>query len=311
MRLPDFLIIGAMKAGTTSLYRDLLTNPDVFMPVTKEPNSLCDDRVLTDDGRREYAELFKRARPDQICGEASTAYTKRPDYEGVPARAYNLLGPALHIIYLVRHPIDRIISHHHHALSYGKTHFDINQAVRRQHMFVNYSRYAWQIEPWLNQFGHDRVQVVRFEDYIADRCRIISQLSSFLGITPRPELIDISSVHNRADSRRISRGWPAALRMTGLYRNFLRPLLPFAIREHARAWLFARAPDRPPPPSPDTLAWLADMLTPDAEALRHLLGPRAPHWDLHAVPGSPSERAATHPSPMRSHNQNRSRESLS
>ena len=78
VRLPGFLIIGAMKAGTTTLYHDLLTNPQVFFPLDKEPGNLASHDVLGEDGRGRYASIFKTARPDQICGEASTTYTKLP-----------------------------------------------------------------------------------------------------------------------------------------------------------------------------------------------------------------------------------------
>ena len=98
MTLPHFLIIGGMKCGSTTLYRDLLTHPRVFFPIDKEPCNLCDDRVLTDAGRAEYEALFKRARPDQLCAEASTDYTKLPDRPGVAARALRVLGPELKLI---------------------------------------------------------------------------------------------------------------------------------------------------------------------------------------------------------------------
>jgi hypothetical protein len=91
-RLPDFLIIGAMKAGTTSLYRDLLTNPAVFFPADKEPGNLTDDRVLAEAGRREYELLFRGAVEGQICGEASTTYTKEPDLSGAATRTPVITG---------------------------------------------------------------------------------------------------------------------------------------------------------------------------------------------------------------------------
>ncbi len=117
MRLPDFLIIGAQKAGTTTLYRDLLANPAIFLPIDKEPGNLCEDDLLTDTGRSAYARHFANASTDQLCGEATTSHTKRPDVLGVPARARRLLGDKLKVIYLVREPISRIISHHHHELT--------------------------------------------------------------------------------------------------------------------------------------------------------------------------------------------------
>src|SRR5262245_34426917 len=86
---PDFLIVGAMKAGTTSLHRDLNLHPQIFLPEEKEPEGLCHDRVLSARGRRRYARLFRPSRAGQMRGEASTAYTKLPEWQGVPARARN------------------------------------------------------------------------------------------------------------------------------------------------------------------------------------------------------------------------------
>ena len=94
MRLPDFLIVGAQKAGTTSLYFDLLKNPAVFMPSDKELGNLLDDDVCTPPGRAAYAKRFRRARPDQLCGEATTSYTKLPDHPGVSDRARRVLRHA-------------------------------------------------------------------------------------------------------------------------------------------------------------------------------------------------------------------------
>ena len=71
MTFPSFLIIGSMKAGTTSLFRDLRNNPAVFMPSDKELNNLNTDAVLTPHGSHDYEALFKGATPSQVCGEAN------------------------------------------------------------------------------------------------------------------------------------------------------------------------------------------------------------------------------------------------
>jgi hypothetical protein len=92
MRLPDFLIIGAMRAGTTSLFFDLLANPAVFFPQDKEPHCLATDDVLSASGRAAYGDLYRAAGPGQACGDASTGYSKLPDVMGVPERALRVIG---------------------------------------------------------------------------------------------------------------------------------------------------------------------------------------------------------------------------
>ena len=106
---PDFLIVGAMKAGTTTLYHDLSEHPDIFLPVLKEPEVLTTLERL-DEMRAYYARLFRPARPGQLKGEASTAYTKRPNNEGVAEKARALCGDGLKIIYIRRDPVERIRS---------------------------------------------------------------------------------------------------------------------------------------------------------------------------------------------------------
>ena len=182
MQLPNVLIIGSMKAGTTSLYMDLAAHPDVFFTGDKEPHFLCNDKVLTTEGLQEYAGLYKTAEESTIV-DASTGYTKCPDYEGVAARAARVLPEGFKVIYLVREPIERIISQHYHEYSRGEVGADINQAVREHPRYVHYSRYAYQLEPWIEEIGLDRIRVVGFEDYTGDRRGVVSQLYGFLGVT--------------------------------------------------------------------------------------------------------------------------------
>lgn len=291
MRLPDFLIIGAMKAGTTSLYRDLLTNPSVFMPARKEPNSLCRDDVLTDAGRGEYAEHFAPAAEEQLCGEASTAYTKLPDFPGVPERARRVLGPEVRVIYLVREPVSRIVSHHHHAVTAGRVSEPIDRAVHVHSMFVGWSRYAMQATPWLDTFGADRVRIVLFEDYVAARRATIEDLSRFLGITPRPELVDVEAVYNKGDNKPVARGPAKLVQRNPLYQRYLRRLLPLGARDRLRRAFFPRADARPAPPSPETVRWLIGRVREDSEKLRVMLGRSSDLWDFGAVERKYSDTA--------------------
>ena len=85
--------------------------------------------------------------------DASTAYSKRPDFEGVPERAVAVLPAGFKVIYMVRHPIERIVSQHHHAHFAGEVGASIDDAVRQHDRFIHYSRYAYQLEPWLEAVG--------------------------------------------------------------------------------------------------------------------------------------------------------------
>lgn len=271
MRVPDFLIIGGMKCGSTTLYRDLMTNPRVYFPIDKEPESLCHDEVLTPVGRAKYAALFDGARPDQLCAEASTGYTKRPDIEGVAERAHEVCGPDLRVIYLVRDPVRRAVSHHYHEYSRGNMPRSIDEAVRDFPALVNYSKFAMQLEPWLERFGTDRVRIVRFEDYVRDRAGGCTSLCGFLGIEPRPDLIEEEKVFNASENKPVMRGPWKLVAHNPLYRRLIRPLMPVGLKDRVRGTVLPKAPPRPEPPTPQTEAWIREQVREDQARLTAMM----------------------------------------
>jgi hypothetical protein len=283
MRLPDFLIIGAMKSGTTSLFRDLDRHPAVFVPHQKEPSNLVHDDVCTVRGRRAYARFFARAQPDQICGEGSTNYTKLPDFPGVARRARDVIGRALKVIYLVREPVSRIESQHHHELNQGRIRCGIDEAVREQPRYVNYSRYAMQVTPWLEALGPEQVLILRFEKYIENRRDAVAQVCRFLGIDASGDSVEADAVYNRSEGRPMKRGPLAPIMRSALYRNVLRPRVPQGLRDTLRSALLPKAPPRPEPPSNDTVRYIIDALRDDGEQLRAILGLPEPLWDAEDV----------------------------
>jgi len=294
MRLPDFLIVGGMKWGTTSLFFDLAANPGIFAPADKEPQALADDRVLTAAGRRAYSRLFRGARDDQICGEASTGYTKLPDTVGVPARAKSLLGSP-RIIYLVREPVSRVVSHHYHAVVGGAVDGDIDRAVLSSPSLIDYSLYAMQIRPWIELFGEDRVRIVRFESYVEQRRRTVAELSRFLGVEPRTEAIQVDRIHNPGGSRRVPRGPAWRFSRHGLYRSWIRPWLPRSARRRLKRAGMPKAPPRPAPPSLSTVDYIQQRVAEDCDALRRLMRREEPLWEFAEIRRS-YERLALSPS---------------
>ena len=91
MALPDYLIIGAMKCGTSTLAVQLGAQPGLFMTTPKEPNFFSDD-VIYSRGAAWYQALFDDAKPGDIKGEASTHYTKLPTHPDTLSRLRNLLA---------------------------------------------------------------------------------------------------------------------------------------------------------------------------------------------------------------------------
>jgi hypothetical protein len=285
LTLPDFLVIGAMKAGSTSLMDDLGAMPEVFVPTVKELFFLCRDDVLSDWGTERYAKLFSGCRPDQICGEGSTGYSKIPDAPGVPRRTRQVLGTDVKLIYIVRNPLERLFSHHYHDYRVGLLPRDPDQAIRQSPALINYSRYMWQLQPWIDEFGPDRIHVVLFEEYVSQREHELRRIREFLGLSPAipPESAG-GSVQNRGEESRVLRGWTRHIRKMLThrvwYKMWIQPHVPRFATNAAKAVLMAPPPERPPAPNAATQAALIEQLAPEAEALRLFMGRAEPLWRL-------------------------------
>lgn len=285
MTLPGFLVIGAMKSGTTTVYRDLSAQPRIFAPVDKEPEALLSDEVFTPQGLARYERLFRKARADQLCFEASTGYTKLPDLCGAAERAARLrdeFGGPGKAVYVVRNPVKRLISQHYHEYSAGEMGPDIERAVREHPKLINYSKYTMQVGPWIEALGRENVKIVLFEQYMADRDGGLFELCGFLGVEFDPASLDMESRANRSEGKavhnRLSR-WMAA---NPVYRKLVREALSDGLRDKLRGLVSSKAPPRPGPPSEETVALIERAVWADAEKLGELLG----------LPGSPWSRSS-------------------
>jgi len=272
MTLPNVLIIGSMKAGTTSLYMDLADRPGSFLAQDKEPHALCSDRVLSSEGRAEYESIYSQATPQAVCIDASTGYAKRPDFGGVVSRALAVLPPGFKAIYLVRHPIDRIVSQHHHEHFEGLVGPSIDEEVRRHERYVQYSRYAFQLAPWLEQLGPDRVRVIRFEDYVSCRRETVRDLLGFLNLPYQEQAEAGARIYNKSQGKPVkSQAWDA-VRNSGVYRRWLRPLAPPKVRLAIQKLILPKAKASLFPPSTETITWLRESLIDDVNQLEAMTG---------------------------------------
>ena len=235
MARPDFLIVGAMKAGTTTLYRDLVLHSQVFMPEQKEPSTLVRFGSLSGI-EQDYDALFAKAAPGQLKGEASTDYTKRPVHEGVAERAHALTGGHLRIVYIRRDPVERIVSHWKHERQLDHTDLPLGEALRRLPDLIAFSRYDWQIAPWKAAFGADAVLELDLADYSADRTGWAKRVLAHIGADPELlPLLDEGLVANSYGEQKLMRiRLLAGFIGSRLYQRTLKPLLPRGLRERGR-----------------------------------------------------------------------------
>ncbi len=177
---PDFLVIGAMKCGTSTLAAQLAAQKGVFMTDPKEPNFFSDDAVYA-RGPDWYAALFQAAGAADLKGEASTHYTKLPTYPKTLERMQAML-PAPRLIYMIRNPMVRAESHYIHEWTEGRLGSDPERAFAKCPEILEYGHYGMQIAPFIEAYGTKRVFLTSLEQIKADPEAAFSDIAGFLDL---------------------------------------------------------------------------------------------------------------------------------
>lgn len=180
---PDFLIIGAAKAATTTLSSMLDQHPQAGIIQGKEPHFFSMDPVYA-KGWSWYQSGFQRCRGKSVLGDASTSYSRIRYYPDTVKRILQHV-PGVKIIYMVRHPLERIESAYFERLASvdaGHDYPSINQAVMAQPMMIDSSRY-WEVFDYYRQYFDERsIKIVWFEEFISDTDSVFSDVCRFLGV---------------------------------------------------------------------------------------------------------------------------------
>ncbi len=241
---PNLFLVGAMKCGTSSIYATLRAHPQVFASPVKEPAWFAEPSELERDspgiaqrrralGERGYFELFRGAGGRPIVAEGSTAYTKLRRITGVPDRIARF-NPEARILYAMRDPVRRTVSHYLHHVRQGYERRDAWTAIARDPIYTDVSHYAMQLEPYLRLFGPDRVRAVTLEAWAARPAEVFAETCRFLGIDDRiaaPPLARWNVTPSR--NPRLPKAFRRFLRSR--FWRLLRPLVPQRIRSLARS----------------------------------------------------------------------------
>lgn len=183
-RLPDFLVIGATKAGTTSLHFYLSLHPEIFMSRPKEPRFFADAPEPLGRWNRGldwYRGLFVSAK--RLCGETSPTYAAAPAISGVPRRIASLL-PAAKFIYLVRSPYERLVSHYLMLRRTGRTELSFSEVIESFPHIFDSSCYGTQLAGYLEYFPIEQILVVESEALRDKRVPTLRNIFTFLGAHP-------------------------------------------------------------------------------------------------------------------------------
>jgi hypothetical protein len=295
-RLPDFLLIGAMKAGSTTLWNLLSQHPGIFLCTPKEPQFFSRDERYA-EGLGAYARRFAGARPEQRAGEASTCYSRWPHYGDVPARIAQAL-PNAKLVYLLRHPVERAYSHYGHRMEERAVRgsgplLSFEQALREIPEIADASDYWTQIQRFLAHYDRGALHVLTLDDLRGRPEPTWQALTRFLGVEPLPvprEQIDVAN----ASGSRVARGALRRLLQRARSAPGLAALIdrvPQSARRSARGWI-----DRPElarvlmrgrvrqhraqlsPLTPEARAALLARLDASTRALEEFLGRDLSEW---------------------------------
>ena len=262
MPLPDFLVIGAMKCGTSTLAAQLAAQPGIYMTRPKEPNFFSDDAIY-ERGLQWYESLFDGASPGDLKGEASTHYTKLPTYPETLPRMHRVLS-APRLVYVIRDPIDRAVSHYIHEWTEGRISTDPATAFAEHPELIAYSRYAMQIEPFVDTYGPKAICLASLEAIKADPNREFARIGAHIGMaSPAIWQVDIG-IRNASADRIRKLPLHRVLVANPVAKTLRRALVPKSVRTRIRS----NRTHGPRPKLPEQLrAKLADIFAEDRSRL--------------------------------------------
>jgi len=300
---PSFFIVGAPKAGTTSLFRYLGQHPDIFTPAIKEPHYFCPElarelQIERIADQSKYLSLFAAAGNTQLAGEASTSYLRASE---APQRIRQQV-PEARIIILLREPGERAFSHYLMRWRAGGFRLSFAEGLARyrqdehecrlfRQLVIEPGMYSAQIARYLDVFGHDRVKILLAEELLAEPAKTVEQTLTFLGITGAVPLTHFTTHNDYRAPRTPLSLW---LLRQKHHLRFLKPWIPAQLKWRIVNRFFNRRADKPRM-SEEERVMLNNIYDADIKSLRHIIG-RPDLWTGHPSGRQPEHTPATGPS---------------
>lgn len=273
--LPNLIVIGAMKCGTSSLHRYLNLHPAVSMSRVKELDFFIEARAWG-RGVAWYAGQFDAAA--SVRGESSPNYTDAHAFLGVPARMACVV-PDAKLIYIVRDPIQRLIAQHVHHLSMGIEHRSFAEVCRKR-SYIERSMYWFQIKKYLAYFEASQILVVETEDLLKNRRDTMHRVFEFVGVQPELCSSSLRKEYNKTARKRQKTRVGSRLERTAFGRVIDK--LPQPWRRYVRRGVYlplSRPIERPTLTERQRLE-LVQCLRDDAAQFRAWTGCQFPAWSV-------------------------------
>ena len=235
MKKPNFFVVGAAKAGTTSLYNYLKEHPEVYLSPIKEPNYFNTEMKLEDfkediqksiyfefdkyfrknkleekhfaliDKKKDYLELFREVKQEKAIGEFSTSYLSSQ----VAAAEIYKFNPKSKIIVMLREPIERTLSHYQMDLNKGfnlknilkdleNDYNSVNKGYCISNMYIDLSLYYDSIKRIFKIYPKEQVLIIRFENFKKHTNAVVKEVCTFLEIDNNTlEINSMNKIHNK------------------------------------------------------------------------------------------------------------------
>ena len=274
--LPNLIILGAMKCATTSLHYYLGLHPEIFMSREKELNFFVREGNWN-KGIEWYKSNF--AAKARIRGESSPNYANYPFSRGVPERIYSCV-PEAKLIYIVRDPISRIISHYMHQYAVERENRKLSEALANldANPYVCRSKYFMQLQQYLEFFPPSNILIVTQEELYSHRQRTLKEVFRFLEVDDSFHCRDFFSIRHKSSGKR--RRNNAGSSMFRMFEMNILERLPSVTRRHLEQLLylsFSHKIEQPMLNEGLTLR-LIDHIENDTNHLREYTGCKFEQW---------------------------------
>jgi len=273
--LPNFLIVGAQKAGTTALHYYLDEHPDIFMSPKKEVHFFDLDENYA-RGLKWYEKHFRKHHKEHAVGESSPLYMY---LEKVPRRIAKTL-PEVKLIFVLRDPVTRAYSHYWHAVRRGVEYLTFEESLkveeerirksfyyRREFSYMDRGKYLIQIKRFLKFFSRKQMIFIISEELRRHQERILTQIYRFLDVDPT---FHGTRLHKPWHTGTVPRLWA----LQKLIHSHPLRRIPYIAALVEKVNL----KDHYPPMNPKTKEWLASVFQPHNIALARFLNKDLSLW---------------------------------
>ncbi|MBW4638366.1 MAG: sulfotransferase domain-containing protein [Gloeocapsa sp. UFS-A4-WI-NPMV-4B04] len=287
MGMPNFLIIGAQKAGTTALYSFLKQHPQIYMSPIKEPHFFTYEGEKLDylkpvviTNIEDYCNLFQEVSKGIVMGEASPSYIYSPR---APERIQHYI-PEAKLIAILRHPAERAYSNFIFNIQRGNEPLkDFAQALREEETRIsNNSGFRWhykhkgfyytQMKRYFDRFDRSQIRVYLYEDLNTNLVSVLQSIFQFLGV----DETFMPDVSHKSNVSLVPKNETIHILVTRL--NSAKRVLKLYLPERFQAYIKSQIFDKPPPLPPEIRRQLIDVYREDILQLQDLIQQDLSSW---------------------------------